>query len=76
VATTYRSNKKYYKSHGNYYIAKFEYGSTPGYKLTELTYAGDLISKAGDTVVTVLDKLKSMLGDFEYFYNVDGKFVF
>jgi hypothetical protein len=41
-----------------------------------LTYAGDLISKAGDTVVTVLDKLKSMLGDFEYFYNVDGKFVF
>ncbi len=59
-----------------YYLARFVYGDVPGYRLTDLTYAGELISKAGDTVVTVLDKLKNMLGDFEYFYNLDGRFVF
>jgi hypothetical protein len=44
--------------------------------LTDLTYAGDLIANAGDSVTSILDKIKSMLGDFEYFYNLDGKFVF
>jgi len=30
----------------------------------------------GDTVVTLLDKIVSTLGNYEYFYNIDGKFVF
>ena len=52
-----------------YKIAKFEYGSIPGYRLTDLTFAGDLIANVGETIVSVLDKIKNMLGDFEYFYN-------
>lgn len=61
-----------------YYIAKFDYGSIPGYRLTDLTYEDPkgLVSKAGDTVVSLLDKIKKMLVNFEYFYNVEGKFVF
>lgn len=75
-AYEYNPTEEYYIADNEYYIAKFEYGSTPGYKLTDLTYAGDLIAKAGETVTSVLDKIKKMLGDFEYFYNLDGKFVF
>lgn len=59
-----------------YTIAKFEYGSIPGYRLTDLVFAGDLISNVGETLTSMLDKIKDMLGEFEYFYNLDGKFVF
>lgn len=59
-----------------YTIAKFEYGSIPGYRLTDLVFAGDLISNVGETLTSMLDKIKNMLGEFEYFYNLDGKFVF
>lgn len=59
-----------------YHIVKFEYGQTSGYRLTDLTFAGDLIANVGETLTSVLDKIKNMLGDFEYFYNIDGKFVF
>jgi hypothetical protein len=41
-----------------------------------LTYAGDLIANIGETVTSVLDKIKNMLGEFEYFYDLDGHFVF
>lgn len=59
-----------------YTVAKFEYGSIPGYRLTDLVYAGDLISNVGETLTSMLDKIVNMLGEFEYFYNLDGKFVF
>lgn len=60
----------------SYTIAKFEYGSVPGYRLTDLTYAGDLIANVGETLTSVLDKIKNMLGEFEYFYDIDGRFIF
>ena len=59
-----------------YKIAKFEYGSIPGYRLTDLTYAGDLIGDVGTTLTQMLDKIKTMLGYYEYFYDIDGKFIF
>lgn len=59
-----------------YTVVKVEYGDTPGYRLTDLTYAGDLIANVGETITSVLDKIVNMLGSFEYFYNLDGKFVF
>ncbi len=59
-----------------YYIARMEYGNAIGYRQVDLTYAGDLITNVGDTLVTMLDKIKQMLGDFEYFYNIDGRFIF
>lgn len=59
-----------------YTIMKAEYGDTVGYRTTDLTYAGDLISNVGETVTSMLDKIVQMLGNFEYFYDLDGRFIF
>ena len=60
----------------DYYVAKIEYGQTAGYRMTDLVYPGDLIAAAGETVTSILDKLVQMLGEFEYFYDLKGQFVF
>lgn len=51
-------------------------GDNIGYMETPLTYPGELIMKAGSTVTQVLDSIKDTLGNFEYFYDVDGIFHF
>ena len=63
-------------SDGEWHIAKVETGQTAGYRLTDLTYPGDLIGNIGESVTSILDKIKNMLGEFEYFYDLDGRFVF
>ena len=63
-------------SNGIYTIAKIEYGQSVGYRPTELTYAGDLISNIGESITSILDKIKKMLGEYEYFYDVEGHFIF
>lgn len=59
-----------------YCVTKFEYGDTVGYHATPLVYAGELLMGVGETVVAALDKIRDMLGEYEYFYNTDGQFVF
>ena len=59
-----------------YHVAKVEYGQTAGYRKTDLVFAGDLVANAGETLTSILDKIKNMLGEFEYFYDVDGRFIF
>jgi hypothetical protein len=59
-----------------YILAKVEYGQTAGYRKTDLVYAGDLIANIGESIMSVLDKIKNMLVEFEYFYDLDGRFVF
>lgn len=54
----------------------YTYGEDAGYKETDFTYPGELILKAGDTVVTLLDKIVDLLGNYEYFYDIDGRFIF
>ena len=66
-----------YDNNGNIYnIIKIEFGETVGYRKTELTFPGDLIANVGETITSVLDKIKNMFADFEYFYDIDGHFVF
>ena len=60
----------------DYTISKVEFGDTPGYKITDLIYAGELIGNVGETITSILDKIKNMLGEFEYFYDLDGRFIF
>lgn len=60
----------------NLYLARINFGDTAGYATTDLTYPGDLILNAGDSLTKLLDLIKNMLGEFEYFYDLDGKFVF
>lgn len=59
-----------------YTVAKISYGEDIGYRVVDLVYNGDLISAIGDSLVTILDKIKTMLGDFEYFYDLYGRFIF
>ena len=63
-------------SKDKYTVIKINYGETVGYRETPLTYAGDLVANVGETLVSVLDKIKNMLGNFEYFYDLDGRFIF
>ena len=65
----------YVKENGSFkmlYMAKVEYGQTAGYRQTDLIYAGDLIANIGESITSVLDKIKNMLVEFEYFYDVNG----
>lgn len=52
------------------------YGQDAGYKETDFTYPGELVLDAGDTVTALLDKIVDVLGNFEYFYDVNGRFIF
>lgn len=54
----------------------YSYGQDVGYKETDFTYPGELILKAGDTVLTLLNKITDVLGNYEFFYDVWGRFVF
>lgn len=54
----------------------FYNGDDAGYEMTDFTYPGELVLKAGDTVVTLLDKIVKLLGNYEYFYDVEGRFIF
>jgi len=53
-----------------------EFGYTAGYRETDLIYPGELISSIGESLTSILDKLKNMLGAFEYFYDIEGRFIF
>ena len=54
----------------------FGYNEDVGYVYTDFVYPGELISNIGESITSVLDKICNVLGNFEYFYDVDGHFVF
>ena len=54
----------------------YEYGRDVGYIYTDFTYPGELIGDAGNSVCDILDKIKNVLGNYEYFYDIDGNFIF
>ena len=58
------------------YYNKRVQGEDIGYTSTPLTYPGELVVNAGETIVSALDKIKNQLNNFEYFYDLDGNFVF
>lgn len=51
-------------------------GDNVGYRMTSFTYPGELVLGAGETVVALLNKIVEVLGNFEYFYDLDGNFIF
>ena len=63
-------------SNTRYSVGIIYYGETCGYRITDLTYPGELTAKVGEAITAILDKIKTMLGNFEYFYDIDGRFVF
>ena len=55
---------------------KYTYGQDVGYEFTSFTYPGELVLAAGSTVVNLLDKICQVLGNYEYFFDLDGHFIF
>lgn len=51
-------------------------GNDAGYIYDDLVYTGELIAAPGESVTSVLDKIKQLLGNYEYFYDVFGVFHF
>lgn len=58
------------------YVVKVQSGETAGYHQITLTYANDLILNAGEPITIMLNKITEMLGNFEYFYDTKGRFIF
>ena len=74
--TTYTGNPSFQQQNENDGWKRFEAGDQIGYVLTDFTYPGELIANPGESITSVLDKIKNMLGNFEYFYDLDGNFIF
>ena len=55
---------------------KFQPGQDIGFIYTNFIYPGELTCNAGDTVTSVLDKLIGIMGNYQYFYDVFGHFIF
>ena len=54
----------------------FSKGKDVGYIYTDFTFPGELIADAGSSVTDNLDKIIQVLGNYEYFYDLDGNFIF
>lgn len=54
----------------------FESGRDIGFIFDDFVYPGQLSCNAGDTITSVLDKIIGIMGNYEYFYDVFGKFRF
>ena len=54
----------------------FTKGQDIGFIYTDFIYPGELIADAGSSVTDTLDKIVEVLGNYEYFYDLDGNFIF
>ena len=71
----YTMTTNYSEAYGNAY-QMYSYGEDIGFIYTDFTYPSELIGDAGSSVCTILDKIKNTLGNYEYFYDIDGNFRF
>ena len=51
-------------------------GELAGYDYIDFTYPGELVKNAGEPITSILDSIKNVLGNYEYFFDVHGNFVF
>lgn len=54
----------------------YVHGQNIGFQQVPFIYPGKLECNAGEAVSSVLDKIKNTLGNFEWFYDVFGRFHF
>lgn len=55
---------------------KFEKGDDVGYIMDDFVIVDELTGAPGETVTSILDKIKNIIGNYEYFYDVFGVFHF
>lgn len=70
----YVTNELYLTEEGTW--TEYNFNEDIGYTYTDFVFPGQLITNIGDNVCSVLEKIKSALGNYEYFYDIDGNFVF
>jgi len=44
--------------------------------MLDLFYPDELIAAPGETVVSIFDKIIKAFGVYEYFYDIEGRFIF
>jgi hypothetical protein len=59
-----------------HYVQKIEYGEVAGYRWCDLIYPGSLTAAAGESIASIFEKIKNVLGAYEYFFDTDGMFWF
>ena len=64
------------KSSKKYSTQIFEKGQDVGYIYVDFIYPGELIADAGASVTDMLDQIIQVLGNYEYFYDLNGNFIF
>lgn len=57
-------------------VCPTDHSTTAGYRATDITYTGELTVAVGGTIAEMLDKIVKMLGEFEYYYDINGRFIF
>lgn len=55
---------------------KYEKGDDVGYIMDDFVMTGELTGAPGESVTSILDKIKNAIGNYEYFYDVFGVFHF
>lgn len=60
-----------------FYVIKCIKGSLVGYRQTPLTFPGGTLEvKTGESITSVLDNIIKIFPEYEYFYDLYGRFVF
>ena len=59
-----------------YTITAVRQKQVAGYGMTLLVYPDELKGEPGDSITSILDKIVNMLGNYEYFYDLNGQFIF
>ena len=59
-----------------YTVTEVNKDTVAGYGMTLLVYPDELIAQPGESITSVLDKIVNMMGDYEYFYDLNGQFIF
>lgn len=54
----------------------FTKGQDVGFIYVDFIYPGELIADAGSSITDMLDQIIQVLGNYEYFYDLDGNFIF
>ncbi len=57
-------------------VKQYNTNEDVGYTYADFVYDTELTANLGESVVTVLDKIKQYLGNYEYFYDEFGVFHF
>lgn len=58
------------------YDIKYDSGADIGFKYVDFSYPDELSTAAGAKITDVLDNIKNALGNYEYFYDLNGNFRF